>query len=631
MKFTNDMPDSGTNFSGASFSQGAALIKERLKLAPAKPGVYRMLNSRGEVLYVGKARLLPRRLLNYTQIKRLPLRLQRMVAETTDLLIVTTNSEVEALLLEANLIKKLLPRYNILLRDDKSLPLIELTLAHDFPRLEKHYGQRRAGALYYGPFASRGAVSSTVQDLQRVFMLRNCSDSIFSQRTRPCLQYHIKRCTAPCVQKVTADEYAKQVQQARAFLDGRHSHIQTDLAETMYQQSQAQDYESAARTRDRLSALTAIQARQSVNIAGINDADVVAIAQQGGQSCIQIFFFRGGRNFGNKALFPSHQAEASTADILGAFIAQFYADKDIPHEILLNTQPAEIELLRQALTSKQGRRVALLIPQRGARKQAVDIAQQNAEQALAMRLADRSSTKNALMALAERFNLPKPPLRIEVYDNSHIQGRHAVGAMVVATSEGWQKASYRKFNMDTAEITNKTGGDDYAMLREMLTRRLRALTDNTDSQRPDLLLIDGGQGQLNIAIEVLASLNITDIALIAIAKGPDRHAGRETFFLPGQAPISLPPQDPLLYYLQRLRDEAHRFAISSHRLRREKKLKTSMLDSLPGVGAARKKALLQHFGSARAVAAAGVADLAKAPGISTALAQKIHDLLNSSR
>ncbi|ACI99281.1 excinuclease ABC, C subunit, putative [Rhodospirillum centenum SW] len=609
----------------ADLARGVETIKGYLRTLPDRPGVYRMLSAEGDVLYVGKARNLKRRVTNYTQVAKLPVRLQRMVAETVTMEFVTTHTEVEALLLESNLIKRLMPRYNVLLRDDKSFPHILITGDHPFPQLTKHRGARDRAGSYYGPFASAGAVNRVMTALQRAFQIRTCTDTVFASRTRPCLQFQIKRCTAPCVGRVGDAGYAAQVAEAKSFLSGRSSEVQARLARAMQDAAEALEFETAAKLRDRIRALTAIQAHQDINVEGVEDADVIAAHQDGGVTCIQVFFFRGGRNYGNRAYFPSHDKAQDTPEVLSAFVAQFYENKAAPELVLVSEDLPEHALLQEALSVRAGHRVALVAPKRGDKRRVVDHALTNAREAHGRRLAESGSQAKLLAGVAEVFGLAEPPQRIEVYDNSHIQGTNAVGGMIVAGPEGFLKSAYRKFNIKDPAAA----GDDYAMMREVLTRRFeRALKEDperTGGTWPDLLLIDGGEGQLAVALEVLAELGIDDVPLAGIAKGPDRDAGRERFFLPGRPPFGLDPKSPVLYYLQRLRDEAHRFAIGTHRARREKALGASPLDEIAGIGPRRKKALLHHFGSARAVSRAGLQDLASVEGISEAVARIIYD------
>ncbi len=596
----------------------------------SQPGVYRMLSAKGDVLYVGKAKNLKKRVSSYTKPDRLTLRIQRMISETVSMEVVTTHTEVEALLLESNLIKRLAPRYNILLRDDKTFPYILVTGDHPWPQVIKHRGARNRKGEYFGPFASAGSVNQVLATLQRAFLLRTCSDSVFSNRTRPCLLFQIKRCSAPCVDRISASDYQALVEEARAFLTGHSQAIQKALSERMDVASAQMEYEQATIYRDRIRAMAHVQLHQDINPLELGDADVVALYQAGGYSCVQVFFFRAGFNCGNRSYFPSHAQEAETADIMAAFLGQFYADKEPPPQILLSCDPSEPEILALALSEKAGRKVTVLVPKRGDRRRVVERAEENARDALGRRMAEGSAQAKLLAGVAEAFGLDNPPARIEVYDNSHIQGTHAVGAMIVAGPEGLMKSAYRKFTIRT--LDGQTG-DDFAMMREVLTRRFgRAMTEDPDREKglwPDLALIDGGQGQLTAAIEVLAELGIDDVTLAGIAKGPDRDAGRERFFMEGREPFSLPLRDPVLYFLQRLRDEAHRFAIGAHRAKRSKAIGQSVLDEVPGIGANRKRALLHHFGSAREVANAGLTDLEAVPGISKAIAKKIYDHFHS--
>lgn len=610
----------------APLAAGVSVIAAVVATLPLTPGVYRMLNARGDVLYVGKAKSLKKRVVAYTRPDRMPLRLQRMIAETVSMEVVTTRTEVEALLLESNLIKTLGPRYNILLKDDKSFPHILVTGDHDWPQVLKHRGARSRKGEYFGPFASAGAVNQTLAALQRAFLLRSCTDSVFASRTRPCLLFQIKRCSAPCVDRISRDEYLGLVDEARAFLSGQSRRIQQDLTARMEAAAEAMEYEKAAVFRDRIRALARIQAHQDINPAEVEEADVVALHQAGDGVCIQVFFFRAGCNYGNRAYFPVHAQGEEAPQIMAAFLGQFYADKMPPREILLSVGPAEAAIVAQALSEKAGRKVVLAVPKRGDRTRLVEHALDNARDALGRRMAESGAQRKLLDGVAEVFGLEAAPERIEVYDNSHIQGSDAVGAMIVAGPEGLMKSAYRKFNIRSAELTP---GDDFGMMREVLTRRFaRAQKEDPDRDRglwPDLALIDGGRGQLNAALAVLEELGIDDVALVGIAKGPDRNAGRERFFMAGKEPISLEMRHPVLYFLQRLRDEAHRFAIGTHRARRSKGLVQSTLDALPGIGPKRKKALLHHFGSARAVAEAGLPDLEAVEGISHAMAKKIHD------
>lgn len=612
------MDETETPSPAGPLETGITVIKGYLKTLPQAPGVYRMLNARGDVLYVGKAKNLPRRVTSYTQPARLPLRLQRMVSETRSMEFVTTHTEAEALLLECNIIKKLLPRYNVLLRDDKAFPYIAIS-KHAYPQLFKYRGNRNADdAFYYGPFASSGAVNETLDSLYRVFQLRNCSDSFFANRSRPCLQYHIKRCTAPCTRKVSPEQYAAQVRQARDFLSGKSSDIQAELAAEMQACAAARDYEKAAAIRDRIRALTSIQQRQDINASGVEDADVIAAVQLAGQTCIQVFFFRQGRNYGNRSYFPSHEKGLGIPEVLQAFLGQFYAGKQVPALLLLSDEPAEKGLLHEALELTAGNAIEMLVPQRGEKRRLIEHAVLNARQAIERRMAESATQTRLLDGVAALFGLEAAPERIEVYDNSHVQGAHAVGAMIVAGPDGFRKNQYRKFTIRD----EGAAGDDFAMMREVMRRRF--LAAQSGGNFPDLVLIDGGIGQLNAVQETLTELGVIDVPLVGIAKGPDRNAGREWFFVPGREPFQLPPNDPVLFYLQRLRDESHRFVIGAHRAKRSKAISQNPLDALPGVGPARKRALLHHFGSAKAAAAAGLADLENVPGISKALAAKIY-------
>ncbi len=614
----------------SAIAQGRQVIESFARTLPLSPGVYRMLNAAGEPLYIGKARQLQKRVLSYTQFEKLPIRLQRMVAETAAMEAIHTHTEAEALMLEANMIRKLMPRYNVLLRDDKSIPYIFVTGDHPYPQLTAHRGPKTRPGDYYGPFASSEPVWTTINTLQRVFKLRNCSDTIFAQRKRPCLQYHIKRCTAPCVGKVSHESYAEQVQQARDFLSGKSAKLQQAYADKMQDASAAMDYETAALYRDRIKALTTVQARQDINLEGtLDDIDVVAGYMDGGQACVQIFFFRGGRNYGNKAYFPRHDREMELAEIVSAFLGQFYQSRPSAPEILVNMSLADADILAEALTAANGFTTRITVPQRGDKKRLIDFAIANAKQAHARTMADEQKHRATLEQLMDLAGLAAFPERIEVYDNSHLHGTDALGVMIVVGTEGFEKKQYRKFNIKG----EMAAGNDYAMMREVLTRRLSALQDPEQElvqQPPDLLIIDGGKGQLSVAVEVLQQLELK-IPVIAIAKGPDRNAGREEIHFVDKEPVHLPPTDPLLYFLQRIRDEAHRFAITGQRARRAKSALRSSLDSVPGIGAKRKKALLLHFGSAKAVERAGIEDLIKVEGINQATAEKIYGFFNTGR
>jgi excinuclease ABC subunit C len=593
-------------------------------MLPESPGVYRMLNDSDDVLYVGKARALSRRVMTYTQPQKLPARIQRMIAHTRDMAFVHTHTEVEALLLESNLIKTHKPPYNVLLRDDKSFPFIMISGDHDYPRIAKHRGARRVEADYYGPFASAGAVNRTITALQKAFMLRNCSDYFFSTRSRPCLQYHIKRCTAPCVGYVTRADYDEQVRAAKDFLSGKSTQVQQRFAGAMQAASENLDFETAAHYRDRIRAMTSIQASQDINVANVRDADIFGLYMESGQACIQVFFFRGGQNFGNRAYFPRHAPETEMEDILGAFITQFYENKPVPREILTSHAIAERELIEQALSSRSAHQynVRIHTPQKGKRRRLIAFVTNNAKDALKRHMAERAGEHAQLNRLAEILGLEGRPQRIEVYDNSHVSGTNMVGVMIVAGDEGFRKNAYRKFNIREAEP-----GDDYAMMREVLTRRFARLAEGDEAgEWPDLVIIDGGRGQLNAVHEVLYELGVSDdVMLVSIAKGAERGSGHETLYSTDCGPIELAPGDALSHYIQRLRDEAHRFAIGAHRNRREKAMTRSALDDVPGIGPRRKKALLHHFGSAKAVERAGLDDLEKVEGISRAVARKVYD------
>lgn len=610
---------------------GVAAIRNVLKTLPSKPGVYRMYDARGDVLYVGKAKALKNRVTNYTQVERLPNRLRRMVAQTRSMTIVTTNSEAEALLLEAQLIKRYRPAYNVLLRDDKSFPFILLRSDHAYPRIQKHRGARRAKGNYYGPFASAGSVNTTLNALQKLFLLRSCTDSFFNNRDRPCLLYQIKRCSAPCVGRVDEKRYADLVSDAKAFLGGKSTEVQVKLAKEMEGAAEALDFEQAAVLRDRLKALTFIQGSQAINAQGVGDADIFALASKSGQVGIQAFFIRGGQNWGHRAFFPTHTSELEEEEIFSSFLAQFYEDVPPARTILLDRVLPDSELLAEAFSEKAGRKVELQMPQRGDRKRLVDQATRNAVEALDRRLAESTTQGKLLREVADLFDLAEPPQRIEIYDNSHIQGTNALGAMVVAGPEGFQKGQFRKFNIKRAETAP---GDDFAMMREVMERRFgRALEEDPDRDKglwPDLVLIDGGKGQVSAVKAVLDELGIEDLTYVGVSKGPDRNAGREIFHFPDGREMTLPINAPVLFYLQRLRDEAHRFAIGAHRAKRAKAITSSPLDEVPGIGPSRKKALLMHFGTARAVRAASLEDLQRAPGVSATVAQAVHDFYHGT-
>ncbi|MBY0305869.1 MAG: excinuclease ABC subunit UvrC [Sphingomonas sp.] len=615
---------------------GVAAIRNVLATLPARPGVYRMNDARGDTLYVGKARALKNRVTNYTQVDRLPRRLQRMVAQTRSMTIVTTNNEAEALLLEAQLIKRYRPAYNVLLRDDKSFPFILLRADHDFPRIQKHRGARRAKGNYYGPFASAGSVNTTLNALQKLFLLRSCSDSFFRNRDRPCLLYQIKRCSAPCVGRIGADDYAELVDDAKAFLAGKSTEVQTKLGKQMEAAAEAMDFELAAILRDRLRALTFIQGSQAINADGVGDADIFAMANRDGVMGIQAFFIRGGQNWGHRSFFPAHTNDVPEDEVLMSFLSQFYEEVPPPRTIFIDRDLADGALLGEALGTAAGHKVALSTPQRGVRRRLLDQAKRNAEEALDRRLAESTTQAKLLREVAELFDLGEPPDRIEIYDNSHIQGTNALGAMVVAGPEGFRKGQYRKFNIKRPETI---AGDDFGMMREVFQRRFAKYSDANGQDEvadrdgddwPDLVLIDGGRGQLNVVRRALEELGIEDICLVGIAKGPHHgRDGREVFHLMDGREFQLPVNAPVLFYLQRLRDEVHRFAIGAHRAKRAKAIGASPLDEVPGIGPARKKALLMHFGTARAVRNASLEDLQKAPGVSTAMAQSLYDFFHA--
>jgi excinuclease ABC subunit C len=608
-------------------TRGPVRIAEYVKTLPDKPGVYRMLNAVGDVLYVGKAKSLKRRVAAYTKPGHNE-RISRMIADTAEMLFVTTGSETEALLLESNLIKRLKPRYNVSYRDDKSFPNILLREDHPFPQLLKHRGAKSSKGIYFGPFASAGAVNRTLNTLQRAFLLRSCSDSVFQSRTRPCLLFQIKRCSAPCVARIDERGYGELVNEAKSFLTGKSRAVQDALVADMNKAAEALDYERAARLRDRLRAMSHVQSEQGINPTSFDEADVFALHSEGGETCIQVFFFRAGQNWGNRPYFPKHPRETTSAEVLEAFIAQFYDERIPPALILASEEVAEQALLTEALSLKADRKVEISVPQRGEKKDILAMALRNAREQLGRRMAENAAQRELLDGVADVFGLDAPPRRIEVYDNSHIQGTNALGAMIVAGPDGFEKGEYRKFNIKSADLTP---GDDYAMMREVLTRRFARLVKEGDDPKtkwPDIALIDGGPGQLSIACQVFADLGVEGVTLIAISKGPDRDAGREHFYIAGKEPFRLDPKSPVLYYLQRLRDEAHRFAIGSHRKKRSKAIGANPLDEIGGVGAGRKRALLQHFGSARAVAAAGLADIEKVEGVSRTMAKKIFDFFH---
>ena len=611
------------------FENGLDYLKSQVRFLPNKPGVYRMFDAEGSSLYIGKAKSLSNRVSSYTQPNRLTNRILRMVAETKHIEVTVTHSEVEALLLESNLIKQFKPRYNILLKDDKSFPHIMVTEDHDFPQLTKHRGKRKKIANYYGPFASANSVNRTLASLSSAFLLRNCSNSIFHSRTRPCLQYQIKRCTAPCVGKVSKSEYQKQVDAVKQFLSGYSDKVQREYAQEMLKASDALEFETAAIWRNRIRALTAIQANQDINLTSLQEADIIAASITGGICCVQVFFVRNATNYGNTAFFPKTTSSEDIKTILTAFIGQFYIDKIPANLILTNHLPRETKLLEAALTKQAKVKVKITKPERGDRRKIMTMAVKNAEEAIARKLADTSSQQRLLEEIRKLFSLKVLPQRIEIYDNSHIQGAYSVGAMVVATPDGFAKSSYRKFNMKNDGKFAVHDGDDFAMMRQMIYRRF-AKASKEDPNRnkmswPDILIIDGGIGQLNAVYRVLKELGIDDLTAIGISKGPDRNSGKEEFHMKGKKSFTLRPDSPAMHYLQRLRDEAHRFAINSHRTQRTKAQFKNPLDNVPGIGAKRKKALLNHFGSARAVTNAGIQDLKAVNGISANIAHQIYD------
>jgi excinuclease ABC subunit C len=658
-----DLPDDAERLTG-SLAVGRDVISRYGKHAPTSPGVYRMIGATGEVLYVGKAKNIRKRILAYARPTGHANHIARMIAATTAIEFVSTATETEALLLEANLIKRLRPRFNVQLRDDKSFPYILIT-AGDLPaQITKHRGARNRPGDYFGPFAAVSAVNRTITALERAFLIRSCSDPVYESRTRPCLLYQIKRCSAPCTGEISHGDYAELVREAKAFLSGKSRAIKEELASDMDQASNALDFERAAVLRDRLAALAAIQAHQGINPRGVEEADVFAVHQDGGFNCVEVFFFRTGQNWGNRAYFPKADRSLAAADVLGEFLAQFYDDKPCPRLILLSHVIEECSLLAEALTIKSGRKIEILAPQRGEKRELVNHALANAREALGRKLAETASQQKLLSALATTLSLSRSPQRIEVFDNSHIQGSNAVGAMIVAGPEGFRKNQYRKFNIKSAELTP---GDDYGMMREVLTRRFKRLLSQgprtTDGEQaegaspqapqssaasgeqtglpqdnnsgvespwPDLVVIDGGEGQLKAAEDILTELGVRDVPLVAIAKGPDRDAGRETFHVPGKPTFKLPPRDPVLYFLQRLRDEAHRFAIGSHRQKRRRDIREAGLQEISGIGPTRKRALLRHFGTLKAIERASLDDLAQVPGISAETARRVYDFFHDT-
>ena len=609
---------------------GHEVIQGYLKTLDGSPGVYRMLNAASEVLYVGKARNLKARVSNYARPSGHSGRIARMIFETVSMMFLTTRTETEALLLEQNLIKQLKPRYNVLLRDDKSFPNILISTEHNFPQLKKHRGKRSEKGSYFGPFASAGAVNRTLNQLQKVFLLRNCTDAMFESRTRPCLQYQIKRCAAPCTGRIDGPGYATLVADAERFLQGKTTTVQANLAAEMTTASLAMEFERAAALRDRIKALTQVQSSQGINPASVPEADVVALHLEGGQACVQVFFIRANQSWGNRDFYPRTGSGADEAEILEAFLAQFYDDKEPPRLILLSHQVENPDLVTQLLSDRAGRRVEVAVPQRGEKAELVENAVRNARESLARKMAENTTQNKLLAGLAEAFDLDAPPKRIEVYDNSHIQGTNAVGGMIVAGVDGYLKSQYRKFNIKSDAGANS---DDFGMMKEVLTRRFERLIKEdparTSDAWPDLLLIDGGAGQVSVVASIMAEMGVDDIAMIGVAKGVDRNAGKEEFYRVGQPVFALGMNDPVLYFVQRLRDEAHRWAIGAHRAKRAKAVSLTPLDDIPGVGATRKRALLAHFGSAKAVARAGLSDLTAVPGISAAMAKVVADYFST--
>lgn len=603
---------------------GYERIADYLKTLDGSPGVYRMLDSESRVLYVGKARNLRNRVSNYARPGNHSGRIARMISETASMMFLTTRTETEALLLEQNLIKQLKPRYNVLLRDDKSFPNIIVT-GHEFPMIKKHRGAKSEKGTYFGPFASAGAVNHTLSQLQKIFLLRNCADSMFESRTRPCLQYQIKRCTAPCVGHISPEEYASSVRDASDFLSGKTTRIQEDLAAKMAQASEEMEFERAASLRDRIRALTQVQTAQGINPRTVSEGDVIALHVENGQACVQVFFIRANQNWGNHDYYPRISGEEDASEIMEAFVGQFYSDRDPPRLVLLSHGLDNEELMCSALSEKAGRKVEVVVPQRGERAELVSGAARNAKESLARRMSETATQNKLLRGVAEAFDLDGPPARIEVYDNSHIQGTNAVGAMIVAGADGFLKSQYRKFNIKGAELTP---GDDFGMMKEVLTRRFQRLLKEDPERKseswPDLLLIDGGAGQVSAVQEILLELGVEDVPMVGVAKGVDRDHGKEEFYRIGERPFALQRNDPVLYFIQRLRDEAHRFAIGTHRAKRAKSFTATPLDEVPGVGAARKRALLAHFGSAKAVSRANLADLKAVDGISDAMAESIY-------
>lgn len=608
---------------------GAKLIQKYVRQLDTSPGVYRMLDAQARVLYVGKARNLKARVSNYARPTGHSSRIARMISETSQMMFLTTKTETEALLLEQNLIKQLKPRYNLLLRDDKSFPNILVTTEHEFPQIKKHRGAKKEKGAYYGPFASAGAVNKSLNQLQRVFQLRNCSDAMFETRTRPCLQYQIKRCSGPCVGRISARDYRASVKDAERFLSGKSTEIQESLASQMAQASEEMEFERAAALRDRIRAMTQVQTNQGINPRTVSEADVIALHIEGGQTCVQVFFIRANQNWGNRDFYPRISADHSHAEVLEAFVGQFYSSKEAPRQLILSHDIENADLVSAALSEAAGRKVELIYPQRGEKFELVSGALRNAKESLALRMSETATQAKLLRGIAEAFDLDDAPKRIEVFDNSHIQGAHAVGAMIVSGPDGFLKNQYRKFNIRGDDLTP---GDDFGMMKEVMTRRFTRLIkedpERTSESWPDLLLIDGGAGQVSAVAEILETLGIDDVPMVGVAKGVDRDHGKEEFYIPGRSVFALQRNDPVLYFVQRMRDEAHRFAIGTHRAKRAKAISANPLDDIAGIGASRKRALLAHFGSAKAVSRANLADLKAVDGISAAMAEKIYDFFH---
>ncbi len=608
---------------------GGKLIQKYVRQLDASPGVYRMLDAQARVLYVGKARNLKARVSNYARPTGHSSRITRMISETSQMMFLTTKTETEALLLEQNLIKQLKPRYNVLLRDDKSFPNILVTTEHEFPQIKKHRGAKKEKGAYYGPFASAGAVNKSLNQLQRVFQLRNCSDAMFETRTRPCLQYQIKRCSGPCVGRISTRDYRTSVKDAQRFLSGKSTEIQESLASQMAQASEAMEFERAAALRDRIRAMTQVQTNQGINPRTVSEADVIALHIEGGQACVQVFFIRANQNWGNRDFYPRISADHSHAEVLEAFVGQFYSSKEAPRQLILSHDIENADLVSAALSEATGRKVELIYPQRGEKFELVSGALRNAKESLALRMSETATQAKLLRGIAEAFDLDDAPKRIEVFDNSHIQGAHAVGAMIVSGPDGFVKNQYRKFNIRGDDLTP---GDDFGMMKEVMIRRFTRLIkedpERTSGSWPDLLLIDGGAGQVSAVAEILETLGVEDVPMVGVAKGVDRDHGKEEFYIPGRSVFALQRNDPVLYFVQRMRDEAHRFAIGTHRAKRTKAISANPLDEIAGIGASRKRALLAHFGSAKAVAQANLADLKAVDGISAALAEKIYDFFH---